>query len=66
MLPTKPIGAIAVTNGLFRDINLMPGISEVQCSGTESELLECAYSNCQETDDAGVVCQGNLLKRIVI
>ena len=59
----KSVGAIAVTNGLFSDLDLMPGIGDVQCSGTESELLECAYSttpisSCRETDDAGVVCQG--------
>ena len=55
-----------MTNGLFSDHSKLPGIGDVQCSGTESELLQCAHnsspaSSCQETDDAGVVCQGTVL-----
>ena len=53
-----------MTNGLFSDQNVIPGIGEVLCSGNESTLLECAYSsspgsNCQLNNDAGVACQGN-------
>ena len=57
-------GAIAVSNGLFSDRNVRPSIGDVQCLGTESELLNCSYSNnspdssCVERDDAGVACQG--------
>ena len=53
-----------MTSGVFSDHSKTPGIGDVQCSGTESELLQCAHSgspgsSCQETDDAGVVCQGS-------
>ena len=43
---------------------MLPGIGDVQCSGVENSLLECAYisnpgTSCREINDAGVVCQGN-------
>ena len=60
------LGAIAVNNGLFSDRNVLPSIGDVQCLGSELELLNCSYSNspdssCVERDDAGVACQGKPL-----
>ena len=57
-------GAIAVTSGLFSDDSQSPTVSEVQCTGSETDLLSCYHSNfidsssCGNHDDAGVVCQG--------
>ena len=59
-------GAIAVSNGFFSDLNILPSIDDVQCLGTELGLLNCSYSNspdssCVERDDAGAACQGNII-----
>ena len=57
-------GAIAVTSGRFSDPSQSPTMSGVQCTGSETDLLGCSYSNfidrssCGNHDDAGVVCQG--------
>ena len=53
-----------MSNGLFSDRNVLPSIDDVQCLGSELELLNCSFSNspdssCVESDDAGVVCQGD-------
>ena len=35
-------------------------LDNVQCSGTETSLLQCTYSpihNCGHIEDAGVICQ---------
>ena len=58
-------GAIAVTSGIFSDPSQSPTVSEVQCTGAETDLLSCTRSNaidrssCGNHDDAGVVCQGS-------
>ena len=57
------IGAIAVTSGTFSDDSQSPTMSEVQCTGSETDLLSCTHSNfidrsnCDTHDDAAVVCQ---------
>ena len=36
-------------------------LDDVQCNGTESDLLACSYSqvhNCNHSEDAGVSCFG--------
>ena len=58
-----------MSNGFFSDQNIVPSIGDVQCSGTELELLDCLHSNspdstCLERDDAGVVCQGEALQSL--
>ena len=60
-----------MSNGFFSDQNIVPSIGDVQCSGTELELLDCLHSNspdstCLERDDAGVVCQGESLQYLYI
>ena len=57
-------GAIALGEGLFSEENFPTLISSVNCSGTESELLNCYVSlgpgrSCGRFEDAVVVCQGN-------
>ena len=58
-------GAIAVTTGSFRlgESSLPHLVSSVTCQGSETNLLQCQYSNtvsCETTEDAAVVCQGGL------
>ena len=65
------LGAIAVNNGLFSDLNVRPSIDDVQCLGSELELLGCSYSNspdssCVERDDAGVACQGKPVDFVIV
>lgn len=56
-------GAIAIRDESFSE-NLAPLLlSNVNCSGNETALLECQYNTppnyyCDRLEDAGVVCQG--------
>ena len=50
-----------MTSGAFRETSLLHLLSDVNCQGSESNLLQCQYStadSCGSTEDAGVVCQG--------
>ena len=63
---TLNTGAIAITSGLYSDPEVSPLVTNVECSGEESGLLDCNYttdsqSSCSQTEDAGVVCQGGIL-----
>ena len=54
-----------MTTGSFRfSENSLPHlISSVTCQGSETNLLQCQYSNtvsCETTEDAAIVCQGGL------
>ena len=56
-------GAVAVYSAFFRQGNGPILISHVQCSGSESSLLDCYWSasaatSCTHAEDAGVLCQG--------
>ena len=54
-----------MTTGSFRfsESSLPHLISSVTCQGSETNLLQCQYSNtvsCETTEDAAIVCQGGL------
>ena len=54
-------GAIAVTTGSFSETSLPHVLSNVNCQGSETNLLECQYSTpdgCGPTEVAAVACQG--------
>ena len=62
-----PAGAIAVTNGLYADPDILQIVGDVGCIGTEPGLLGCNHTlfgtgqlaNCDPTaGDAAIVCQG--------
>ena len=56
-------GAVAYINAHFGASTGPIHISNVQCSGSESGLVNCSYTspsvNCGHSDDAGVMCEGN-------
>ena len=50
-----------MTSGSFSETSLPHLLSDVNCQGSETNLLQCQYSNtvsCGTTEDAAVVCQG--------
>ena len=59
-------GAIAVKGAEFGEGNGLILLDDVMCRGSESSLLSCPRrnnaallsSNCDHTEDAGVICQG--------
>ena len=57
-------GAIAVTSGMFSEGDSPLVMHGVQCSGAESNILECSHSTdavddvCGRGEFAAVVCQG--------
>ena len=56
-------GAIAVTTGSFSETSLPHVLSNVNCQGSETNLLQCQYSipdSCGATEVAAVVCQGGV------
>jgi len=64
-----PIGAINLTSEEFSSIVAPTVITEVACTGAEERLSDCTHSlqpACSELDDAGVVCQGQLISCIGI
>ena len=55
-------GAIS-TFGLYTEGQLLFGITDIHCNGTEDNFTTCTHNeanlhNCQPHDDAGVICQG--------
>ena len=59
------LGAIPVRKAFFgmgrRDQAIL--LDDVSCSGEESTLQNCSYvqsSDCDHSEDAGVICSGNL------
>ena len=64
-----PIGALNLTREEFSSIVAPTVITEVACTGAEEGLSGCTHSlqpTCSELDDAGVVCQGQLISYIGI
>ena len=65
-----PLGAVAVRRAFFGmgrsdQIILM---DDVSCSGEESTLLNCSHvqtSDCDHSEDAGVICSGNFDMQII-
>ena len=58
------IGAIAIPSDFFSDNNITQLVSNVQCLGSEMELLDCMHdtyidSTCTDSTDASAVCQGD-------
>lgn len=64
-------GAIALTNQVFSDPQANLVLRDVTCNGSESSLLDCEHNQlgevfCSALDDAGVVCQGNVLYSVTL
>ena len=58
----SPYGAVATRN-IFVQSTLMATLQNVNCTGLESNLLQCGYTvgamgTCGGYQDAGAVCQG--------
>ena len=57
------IGAFPVTTGIFGDDTGSSVLFSVQCTGNETEIMDCAHSmNGSETcshHSAAVICQGS-------
>lgn len=56
------VGAIALTVGTFTETVADIVLSDVQCEGSEPNLLACGHEdfmhiNCGPLEDAGVACQ---------
>ena len=56
-------GALALDGGKFSDANTPVLISEIECIGNESNLLQCEHSTdsqtvCGSREQAAAVCQG--------
>lgn len=64
------VGAIAITGGQFSNDSVSVLIGTVECTGNETDLLECFYvtesddivRNCDPSEVAAVTCQGEYLK----
>ena len=59
------LGAIALSNQLFTDQSIPLLVRDLNCNGTESFALDCAYNQRRDTscgmfEEAGIVCQGEL------
>ena len=57
-------GALNLTHEEFHSRVSPTAISNVACIGSEDELTSCSYSpstTCGVLNDAGVVCQGNIM-----
>ena len=57
-------GAIARITAFFGQGTDPILLDDVACTGTESQLINCAYTaidNCGHAEDAGVTCQGNFV-----
>lgn len=53
-------GSIAITGRIFFEEGGVSLLRDVNCNGSESELVDCEHStltNCGPRKDAGVVCQ---------
>ena len=57
--------AVAITSSLYGEINGQILLNDVECTGMETSILQCAHSSnttdCSHSDDAGVQCIGEFL-----
>ena len=59
-------GAIFTTGGIFSDATVSVVIGRVECSGNESEVLQCSHvsinheavTDCDPNQVGGIICQG--------
>ena len=63
---TIPLDPIAIIQAEFGEGQGPILLDDVECDGSENSLLQCSNRgigshNCGHHEDAGVVCQGNLL-----
>ena len=66
----KTTGATAAVGG-YTESQLSVGITDLHCNGSEASILNCSHNNleeynCASRDDAGVICQGQLLLSVAI
>ena len=50
-----------MTSGSFSETSLSHVLSNVNCQGSEANLLQCIYNavaSCEPAENAAVVCQG--------
>ena len=64
-LISELIGAVP-TYRCYTEGQLSFGITNLACNGSEEHILNCTHSNpvlynCQSHNDAGLVCQGNII-----
>ena len=55
-------GAISLTDSVFAEERAVLVLRDVECTGSEPDLLSCiinrqSQTNCGPLEDAGVVCQ---------
>lgn len=58
-------GAVAYRSAHFGEGEGVIGMDDVQCVGSESNLLECSHTkdhNCGHYEDAGVTCAQGMIK----
>ena len=54
-------GAVGVSAPDYFSDGLSPSLTKVNCTGTETDILDCQYDRIEDTcSSAGVVCQGVL------
>lgn len=61
-----PLGSVPVTRGRFGEGAGRIVLDDLMCSGNEDTLINCTRrqdidlfdSNCDHSEDAGVICQG--------
>ena len=63
--------AVAIPKAYYGEGTGLIVLDRVGCSGMESSLFECEhrgilYHSCGHYEDAGVICQGNLVHFIYI
>ena len=61
-MTSEQAGALAQTNAFFGQGTGTIWLDDVQCSGSEAQLVDCpdngfGVHNCNHGEDAGVTCQ---------
>ena len=63
--------AVAIPKAYYGQGTGLIVFSHLECNGTESSLFECGhdvigYHHCGHYEDAGVICQGNVVHSVTI